>query len=173
MIVFYVSGHGFGHASRDVELINAIIARRPDIRIAVRTSAPPWLFAMTEKPVEVQPLEADIGLVQIDSLRFDERGSILRAAEFYASFAERADAEAAVLREIGAELVVGDIPPLAFAAASRARVPSVALGNFGWDWVYSVWPDFEPAVRRFVVGFPRRAFRFPPFARTAHGRSIR
>ena len=167
MIVFYVSGHGFGHASRDVELINAIIARRPDIRIAVRTSAPPWLFAMTNKPVEVQPFEADTGLVQIDSLSFDERGSILRAAEFYATFAERADAEAAVLRDIGAELVVGDIPPLAFAAARRAGLPSIALGNFTWDWIYEAYDDFEtlapgviPIIRA-AYATATRALRLP------------
>ena len=167
MIVFYVSGHGFGHASRDVELINAIIARRPDIRIAVRTSAPPWLFAMTNKPVEVQPFEADTGLVQIDSLSFDQRGSILRAAEFYATFAERADAEAAVLRDIGAELVVGDIPPLAFAAARRAGLPSIALGNFTWDWIYEAYDDFEtlapgviPIIRA-AYATATRALRLP------------
>ena len=31
---------------------------------------------------------------------------------------------------------VGDIPPLAFAAARRAGLPSVAVGNFSWDWIY-------------------------------------
>ena len=38
-IVFYVSGHGFGHASRVIEVINAILARRPETRIGVRTAA--------------------------------------------------------------------------------------------------------------------------------------
>ena len=36
-VVFYISGHGFGHASRQVEVINALAARRPDVRIAVRS----------------------------------------------------------------------------------------------------------------------------------------
>src|SRR5436309_1168979 len=39
-IVFYVSGHGFGHASRDVELIRAMCALRADAGIVVRTAAP-------------------------------------------------------------------------------------------------------------------------------------
>jgi L-arabinokinase len=45
-------------------------------------------------------------------------------------------AEARWLRERGARLVLGDIPPLAFAAAAEAEVPSMALGNFSWDWIY-------------------------------------
>ena len=167
MIVFYVSGHGFGHASRDVELINAMLALRPEVRIAVRTSAPAWLFTITEKPVEVQRCEADTGLVQIDSLSFDERASIQRAAEFYSTFAERVEAEAAVLRAMGAELVVGDIPPLAFAAAARAGLPSIALGNFTWDWIYEAYPDFAtlapeviPIIRT-AYATATRALRLP------------
>ena len=33
-IVFYVSGHGFGHASRTIEVINAMLAKRPETRAA-------------------------------------------------------------------------------------------------------------------------------------------
>ena len=38
-VAFYISGHGFGHASRQIELINALGTRRPDLSIVVRTSA--------------------------------------------------------------------------------------------------------------------------------------
>ena len=48
-IAFYISGHGFGHASREIEIINALFARRPDLRILVRTDAPRWLFDRTVK----------------------------------------------------------------------------------------------------------------------------
>ena len=43
--------------------------------------------------------------------------------------------EAAWLRD-NADLVLGDVPPLAFAAAAEAGLPSVALANFSWDWIY-------------------------------------
>jgi L-arabinokinase len=46
-IAFYISGHGFGHASREIEIINALFARRIDLRIIVRTSAAKWLFEKT------------------------------------------------------------------------------------------------------------------------------
>ena len=32
---------------------------------------------------------------------------------------------------------------LAFAAANDAAIPSVALGNFTWDWIYSAYPAFS------------------------------
>ena len=143
-VLFYVSGHGLGHASRDIEVIRTLAAREPQTRIVVRTSAPRWIFDRTAPPrVEVQPAEVDTGIVQIDSLRIDEQATVADAARFYAEFDRRADAEAGILRRNGVDLVVGDIPPLAFAAAARAGIPSVALGNFTWDWVYAEYDAFS------------------------------
>ncbi len=141
-IVWYVSGHGFGHASRDIEIINALRDRRPGLPVVVRTGAKRWIFDLTLRaPVEFQQVECDTGVVQIDSLRLDEAATIRRAARFYADFDARVAAEREVLRSLGPALVVGDVPPLAFAAAHAASIPSIAVANFTWDWVYE---DYEP-----------------------------
>ena len=42
--------------------------------------------------------------------------------------------------------MLGDIPPLAFAAAAEAAVPSIALGNFSWDWIYRHLAARQPAL---------------------------
>jgi hypothetical protein len=140
-IVFYVSGHGYGHASRVIEVINAIFRMRPETRIGVRTSAPRWLFDLTVKgKVGFSHLETDTGVVQVDALTLDEADTIRRAQAFHNDLVTRAASETRMLREINAGLVVGDIPPLAFAVGASAGVPSVALGNFTWDWVYADYP---------------------------------
>ena len=140
-IVFYVSGHGFGHASRTIEVINAVLAQRPETRIGVRTSAPRWLFDLTVKgKIAFSTLECDTGVVQIDALTLDEADTIRRAWSFHSDLVTRAASETRVLRELGAGLIVGDIPPLAFAVSAAAGVPSIALGNFTWDWVYADYP---------------------------------
>jgi hypothetical protein len=141
-LVFYVSGHGFGHASRDIEVINALHAIAPGVRLVVRTSAPRWLFDLTLRaPVTWLPAECDTGVVQIDSLRLDAFETVRRAAAHAAVFDEMAAREALLLRELQATLVVGDIPPLAFLAAHLADVPSIALGNFTWDWIYAAYAE--------------------------------
>jgi L-arabinokinase len=143
-IVFYITGHGFGHASRSIELLNTIAARRPGARIIVRTSAPAWLFRATAPAhIELGTVETDVGVIQIDSLNVDEHETARRAAAFYGDFDRRVDEEAAFLDAARATVVIGDIPPLAFAAAARARVPSVAVGNFTWDWIYSGYEAFR------------------------------
>ena len=123
-IVFYISGHGFGHASRSIEVINAILAQRPETRVGVRTSAPRWLFDLTVKgKVTYSTLECDTGVVQSDALTLDEADSIRRAAAFHSDLVTRAASETRSLRELGAGLIVGDIPPLAFAVGASAGIP--------------------------------------------------
>ena len=153
-IVFYVSGHGFGHASRTIEVINAVLAHRPETRIGVRTSAPRWLFDLTVKgKIAFSTLECDTGIVQIDALSLDEADTIRRAAAFHSDLVTRAASETRALRELGAGLIVGDIPPLAFAVSAAAGIPSIALGNFTWDWIYADYPRVRlapsllPAIR--------------------------
>jgi hypothetical protein len=137
-VVFYISGHGFGHASRTIEVINTLVDRRPGLDVVVRSPVAPWLVQRTARPgVRLEPVECDTGVVQIDSLRLNEAATLRRARAFQDELPQRAAAEAAELARLGASLVVADIPPLAIAAARRAGLPSVALGNFTWDWIYA------------------------------------
>jgi hypothetical protein len=137
VIAFYISGHGFGHASRDVEVLNALGRLAPDVPVAVRTSAPRWLFDLTlTRSVDFHARECDTGVAQLDSLSLDEGETVRRAAEFHATLDAQAADEAQWLRSAGVRLVVADIPALGCAAGYAAGVPVVALGNFTWDWIY-------------------------------------
>ncbi len=160
-LVFYISGHGFGHASRDIEVLNALARRDPRLRLIVRTAAQRWLFDLTLlAPAEIHAVETDTGVVQIDSLHLDEAETIRRAGDFHGALDRTAEAEAAFLEQAGASLVVGDIPPLAFAAAARAGVPGIAIGNFTWDWIYEEYASslpLAPALLETIRAAYRRA----------------
>ena len=167
-VVFYISGHGFGHASRQIEVINALTAIRPEVRIVVRTSAPRWLFdrAVT-RPFVFAAGEPDTGVVQVDSLQVDAAASIRRAWHFHRTLETRATVEARLLERLDATLVAGDIPPLAFAAAAAAGVPGVGIANFTWDWIYAYYrdlvagaPDLLPVIRT-AYATADRAWRLP------------
>src|SRR5687768_10019412 len=99
----------------------------------MRTSAPASFVEQSATvAIELQHAETDTGVVQIDSLHIDEGATARQAAAFHQDFNAHADAEADVLRQVRPTVVVADIPPLACAAADRAGVPSVLLGNFTW-----------------------------------------
>src|SRR5688572_24199277 len=108
-VFFYISGHGFGHAVRQITVINALSEAAPGLRVIVRTSAPAWLFERTVRgTIGLLPGETDTGVVQIDSLHPDEGQTIVRARAFQQRFAELIAREAALLRAQDAALVVAD-----------------------------------------------------------------
>jgi hypothetical protein len=147
MLAVYVSGHGFGHATRIAEVLRAVRERALGLPIAVSSSVPAFLFeGVVPPPLTVRRVGCDVGLAQKDALLIDEAGTVVAWRVFMAGWDGLVAAEAAWLREAGARLVVGDIPPLAFEAADRAGVPSVAVGNFSWDWIYSHLARREPGL---------------------------
>jgi UDP:flavonoid glycosyltransferase YjiC (YdhE family) len=147
-VVFYISGHGFGHASRSIEIINALIDRRPGLRVVIRSAVAPWLVERTARPgVVLSPAEVDTGIVQLDSLNLDAEASVIRAEAFMASFAARVDAEVRFLREQRAIATISDLPALGIAAGHAAGVPAIASGNFTWDWIYAYYAGGERVAR--------------------------
>jgi UDP:flavonoid glycosyltransferase YjiC (YdhE family) len=156
-VVFYISGHGFGHSIRQMEIINTLLTLAPQLRVVVRTNAAEWLFARTVRGrVTFDRGETDTGVVQIDSLRLDEHATMARAHEFYRGFDDLVRRESALLRAHGARFVVTDAPPLACAAAHAAGIPSVVCANFTWDWIYERYANDERA--RQVLAVIRNAY---------------
>ncbi len=140
-VVFYISGHGFGHASRETEVIHAVAARQPEWPIVLRTAVSPSLLHRSLRiPFTLLDGACDTGIVQRDSVTHDDEATSRDALAFYATFEERIDAECRRLADLDVRVIVGDIPPLAFAVAHRLGVPSVAIANFTWDWIYE-WHD--------------------------------
>jgi L-arabinokinase len=151
VIAFYISGHGFGHASRQIEIMNALAARRPDLQILLRTAVPRWLpeRTLTARHVLVDR-PCDTGIVQIDSLRLDAKATIDAAREFYDGLEARSREEAALLRDRGVRLVVADAPPLACSAAVEAGLDAIVISNFTWDWIYEEYREWLPAAPRLI-----------------------
>lgn len=137
MLVAYASGHGFGHLTRLAEVLRAVRARQPELPIAVVGAVPEWLVRRSVPgDVELRAVACDVGLAQRDALAIDEEATAARCREFEATWEARVRAESEFLRSRRARLVLCDIPALPFAAAARAGVRSVGLGNFSWDWIY-------------------------------------
>lgn len=138
MLVCYVSGHGFGHAVRVMEVVRALRRRRPDLPVMFRTTIPRWLLEFNlDHPFHYGATRLDVGAIQGDSLDVDAAAT-LRA---YARFAEEAERlvvqEAETLRLHRPALILADIPALAVDVAARLGIEALALTNFSWDWIYA------------------------------------
>ena len=141
VLVAYVSGHGFGHFVRT----SAVLAQVGSAQLHLRTNgrafslAPRagWAASLTE--VDVGP-----GVIQRGPLESDLEATRAALERYLRDWPRLVDEEAAFLRRVGARLVFADAPPLAFAAAAAAGIPSVAMTNFSWSWIYDGYADRGP-----------------------------
>jgi L-arabinokinase len=148
VLVAYVTGHGYGHATRTAEVLRQVRRLSPETALSVVTTAPERLFRRAiDGELDVRPVACDVGLVQKNALAIDEPGTVERWKAFAADWPARVAEEAAWLRRAGARIVLGDVPPLAFAAAHEAGIPAFALANFSWDRVYAHLAARNPPLR--------------------------
>ena len=148
-VVFYISGHGFGHASRQVEIINALVGLAPTCGVIIRSAVRADLLARTlTVPYRLLEGACDTGISQPTSVTHDDDATLREAVEYYETWPDRVAGELERLAAERPALIVGDIPPLAFEVADRLGVPSVAVANFTWDWIYETQPGLDLAAPR-------------------------
>jgi UDP:flavonoid glycosyltransferase YjiC (YdhE family) len=151
-IAFFVSPHGFGHATRAAAVMAAIQECRPDVRCEVFTSAPAWLFTESlSGPFGYHDLHTDVGLVQVTPLEEDPRETLAALDTFYPLRPERVEDLARQLVDLECRLVVSDIAPLGIAVGRRAGLPAVLQENFTWDWIYAAYELDVPAIGRHMA----------------------
>lgn len=137
LVVYYVTSHGFGHATRAAAVCREL--ERLGARVVVRTAAPAWLFAEERLKAEVRVTAFDCGLAMTDALTVDLPVSLASYEAALSSWAARLAEEAAFLRGAGADAVLSDAEALPVEAAAAAGVPVAVVSNFTWDWIVEPW----------------------------------
>ncbi len=150
-VAAYITGHGFGHATRMAAVLAALARRVPGLRVSLISPAPEWLFRSNlGLPFEYRPQALDVGVIQQDSLHLDAGATLEAYAQFLDGQATILAREEAALRRSRPDLLLADIPPAAFTLAARLGVPGVGISNFTWDWIYADYvrrfPDYAPIV---------------------------
>ena len=138
-ILYYITGHGYGHAVRSNQVIRALQHTAPDLRVHVRTTAPEWLFHNPDRPVIYINRSLDIGMVQPNSLEIDLEKTFDRCLELHRRLPTLMQEEIEFIQGRQIDLIVGDIPPACFEIAARANIPAVAVTNFTWDVIYQAY----------------------------------
>ena len=90
------------------------------------------------------PESFDVGLDQIDNVRFDLQKTKESVKKLLASAEELIWKEQKFLSTRGISGIVCDIPFIPLAAAERMGLPSVGISNFSWDWIYSFYGQRDP-----------------------------
>ncbi|KAG6391367.1 hypothetical protein SASPL_149121 [Salvia splendens] len=138
VFAYYVTGHGFGHATRVVEVARHLILAGHDVHVV--TGAPDYVFTteILSPRLFLRKVLLDCGAVQADALTVDRLASLEKYSETAVVPRETILAtEVEWLKSIRADFVVSDVVPVACRAAADAGIRSVCVTNFSWDFIYA------------------------------------
>src|SRR6267142_1384038 len=148
-IAYYITGHGFGHARRSVEVVRQLMALRPDLTIYFRTTANPAIFEeLGGSNIHLDRVELDPGAIERDLLTIDHAATIEAVREAIARRDELVAAEVPFLRRQNIQFILCDIPFLAGDIAAAAGIPIIGITNFTWDWIYEPYFTNQPELLR-------------------------
>ena len=136
-ICFYISDHGYGHASRSIAIIRKLMSKN---RIYVKTRYPLDFVkgSISSENVQFIAKKNDIGIIHKEkSLEVDwekTRGGI---TDWVAGWETYIKEELAFCDEHKIDLIISDIAPQPFIIADALGAPSIGISNFTWDQFYS------------------------------------
>lgn len=149
-IAYYITGHGYGHAVRSCQVLRALKQACPEAEFHVRTAAPAWIFERLPFSVGYQKRRLDAGIAQNDSLEMDLEQTLKDCLMLRRRMPAVIQEELDFIARSKIRLVIADVPAAAFEIAARASVPSVAVTNFSWNWIYRSYlrdfPAFLPII---------------------------
>ncbi len=144
-IAIVCSGHGYGHATRQLAVAAQLKARGAEP--TVFSTMPPLLAARLVPGVSAAHLEADVGFVQADTTTEDVPATAARLEELCSE--ERITALSDRLAPF--DLIVADVAAPVLEAARRVGLPAVAVGSFDWAWIYRHYEGLEHWEERFTA----------------------
>lgn len=137
-LAYFVTPHGYGHAARAAAVMAALCEVEPAIQFEIFSQVAPDFFKDSlGDAFGYHPLVSDIGLVQRNSLHEDLPETVRRLDEFFPVNSTLTGPLARQITELGCDLVLCDIAPLGIAVAQAAKLPSILIENFTWDWIYA------------------------------------
>lgn len=132
--------------------MEALSARRPDLRFEVFTETPAWVFAdSTRAPFGYHTLFTDLGLAQATPLTADLPETVRRLETLLPFDPALVARLAKQVKALGCAAVLCDIAALGIAVARAAGLPSVLIENFTWDWIYEAYADEAPGLRLHIA----------------------
>ena len=140
-LLYYITGHGFGHAQRSAEVVRELLRRREDVQVHIRTAAPEFIFADLGDRAHYQRVVIDRGCIEIDALTLDWDATLKQVQMLLNESPSIIARELDYIRRHPIRLIAADIPFLAGEIAAAAGIPCWAVGNFTWDWIYEPYAD--------------------------------
>jgi len=140
-IAWYVTGHGFGHATRTIALARKMLEKDPNIEILFLSQKKQLNFIIKSLSKFNNRVFGKINIHDIGlHLRsFDEpdvEKMEANLSNYLSHINEVTKKETTILKEFKTQFIVSDCVPHAFVVANVLRIRSLLLTNFTWVKMY-------------------------------------
>lgn len=152
-IGYFISSHGFGHASRACAVMDTL-GNMAYIKFYIFTATPEWFFRNSlSVPFELIRIQSDVGLVQATPFEEDIEKTIISLEEFLPFSDLQNEPITQLVSQKKLDLILCDISPIGLWVAERLDIPSVLIENFTWDWIYEHYLESYPGLEKFISIF--------------------
>jgi hypothetical protein len=150
-LAIYTSSHGYGHTSRSYELALSLVERESSLKVGFNSAVHDSFFRGQDHPrILRRHVRLDVGMRQIDSLRMDLPGTLQDLDQLFAKSNDLIQRESEYLKDSRIDLIISDLPHLAFEAAQLSGIPAWGFSNFSWDWIYENYLGEFPAISQHI-----------------------
>jgi hypothetical protein len=151
-IAYFITPHGFGHASRAAAVMEAVLKRCPQVRFELFTTCPKIFFdyAVGDN-YGYHAIKTDIGMVQISPLEEDLAATCDQLDQLLPYDPQCIRQLTEQLKRLKCCMVICDIAPLGIEIARQTGIASVLIENFTWDWIYLKYADKQHRFRPHIL----------------------
>ena len=136
-IAFYITTHGYGHATRSIAIIRDLI-KNPEFNVTICSNFPDNVLRKWFQPnsVKFHKSETLFRIKYEDFIQVNLAESLKIFKEGYSKRQSYIDGEYEYCKNSKIDLIISDICPFPFDVAHKLNIPSIAISNFSW---YSIF----------------------------------
>lgn len=139
-ILYYITDHGRGHATRTVAIIREL--QKIGIEVIIRNSNVQEFLHKSLPDTSVIPGITDVGpKMKNDGVSIDENDAMINIGKWIDKLNTTAEAECEIISKIQPNLIVSDISAMPLLAAKKLQKNCMAISNFSWYDVLKFLPS--------------------------------
>lgn len=138
-ILYYVTDHGLGHATRSVAIIRKLLEEQ--IEVTVRSSNLNY-FNKSLPDTNIISGITDVGpVIEENTISINKNKTLEKMGKWIDSIHEISKNEQDIISKINPNLILSDISAMPFIAAHKAQIDSIGISNFSWIDVLRGFPN--------------------------------
>ncbi|MFH1674228.1 MAG: hypothetical protein ABIF87_12485 [Pseudomonadota bacterium] len=163
-IAYFITQHGYGHAVRSAQVINAL---QRHIEVLIISGVEKDFFKRSiTRDYAYREKAFDVGCVQTSSLTVDIKKTLEAYSATHRNNEEEIRDETNFLETNGIDLVITDSAAFPLVLADNAVIPGILLASFTWVEIYRPYveqhPDFEWVIYTMSQEYDKAAIHLRP-----------